>query len=1077
MSVGSWWLALGLVAVGLAVASCGSASSPRPALSLDEAKRITAQIQSQTPVPPRSIADITAILDQQKPDPARAEAYRMAANAIPTAGADAAALTHFYFDRGIAAGELGRTPQLVADLRQAAALGRQAGIPIDRILQNLAAAEPLIGNAASALRVLREWQAVIPPNIYGERLGNTSLFAIVYAAAGDFAAASSQLDAAKQQLAAAPTAARRVWPTFAEDWTSVVEKAEATVLAARGRFAEAEMVERDGIANISKAIEKYEDLIRANPSPFPREQIERARDVMQLELSRILIAEGRVLDAEIEIRRLLLSLLHRRGRDAPETAAAVVVLAVVLEHEGRYREAERLGRAAVAIDEALGAGAGSWALAVARGVVAETEVAQGRWSEALTTYEAIEQLLGDDARGQEKFVRGNLARAVAYINLHQPDAAIAILRRVAERTENAFGPTNAITAEAHGMLGAALAETGQREAAFAEFKAAVPVLLRNAREATDDSDTNAARDRRRQVIFEAYIGALADAQGTPLAAGLGDIAAVSFPIADAIRGRSVQRALTASSARAAASDPALADLVRREQDARTQVATLQSDLTTALAAPLDQQDQAALGTLRTTIDALRGARAALREEIERKFPDYVNLIDPRPATIAATQAALRPGEALIATYVGETRSFVWAVPATGTPVFAAVAMDRSAVAKVVAGLRQALEPVATTLGDIPAFDIAAAHRLYRAFLQPVEAGWRGAKNLLVVPHGPLGQLPFAVLVTEAATLQPDRDGTALFANYRTVPFLARSAAITQLPSVAALTAMRAAPPRASSRKPFIGFGDPWFSPAEAAEAARDAAAPLLPANATPGPATLLATRGVRLVRRAAPATETASSAGLAQLPRLPDTADEVRSIAVALAADPVRDVFTGREANERRVRTMDLADRKVVMFATHGLVPGDLDGLTQPALALSSPAVADGLPSPGMGDGLLTLDKVLTLKLNADWVVLSACNTATGDGAGAEAVSGLGRAFFYAGTRAILVSNWPVETNSARALTTDLFRRQALDPALSRAEALRAAEMALVDGPGIVDPLTKTPLFSYAHPIFWAPFSLVGDGG
>ncbi len=110
------------------------------------------------------------------------------------------------------------------------------------------------------------------------------------------------------------------------------------------------------------------------------------------------------------------------------------------------------------------------------------------------------------------------------------------------------------------------------------------------------------------------------------------------------------------------------------------------------------------------------------------------------------------------------------------------------------------------------------------------------------------------------------------------------------------------------------------------------------------------------------------------------------------------------------------------------------------------------------------------------WVVLSACNTGAGDGAGAEAFSGLGRAFFYAGTRALLVSNWPVETTSAKALTTDLFRRQAKDSALTRAQALRQAMLTLMNGRGLVDQTGRT-VFSYAHPIFWAPFSLVGDSG
>jgi CHAT domain-containing protein len=168
---------------------------------------------------------------------------------------------------------------------------------------------------------------------------------------------------------------------------------------------------------------------------------------------------------------------------------------------------------------------------------------------------------------------------------------------------------------------------------------------------------------------------------------------------------------------------------------------------------------------------------------------------------------------------------------------------------------------------------------------------------------------------------------------------------------------------------------------------------------------------------------------------------------------------------------MDLSRFRIVAFATHGLIPGDLEGLTQPALALTAPEVA-GVS----GDGLLTVEKVLPLKLDADWVVLSACNTAAGAGAGAEAFSGLGRAFFYAGTRALLVTNWSVHSASARELISELFRRQSADRALPRAEALRQAMMSMLEGPGFVNASGKT-LFTYAHPFFWAPYSIIGDGG
>jgi CHAT domain-containing protein len=289
--------------------------------------------------------------------------------------------------------------------------------------------------------------------------------------------------------------------------------------------------------------------------------------------------------------------------------------------------------------------------------------------------------------------------------------------------------------------------------------------------------------------------------------------------------------------------------------------------------------------------------------------------------------------------------------------------------------------------------------------------------------------------------------------------------VTVLPSVASLRTLRSSPAGDRARRPLVAFADPVFNARQAAEAAAPGAATQVADTGS-----VAAVRGARLHLRAGPGTRGLDSAQLAMLPRLPDTGDEVRAMAVALEADPST-LFLGADANEDRVKTMDLSGFKVVAFATHGLVPGDLDGLTQPALALSSPSVS-GTP----GDGLLTMGEILGLRLDADWVVLSACNTGAGQGAGAEAASGLGRAFFYAGSRALLVGNWPVHSASARDLTTDLFRRQAEDSGLDRAEALHRAMVGLIDSDGYVDARGRTA-FSYAHPLFWAPFSLVGDGG
>jgi CHAT domain-containing protein len=538
-----------------------------------------------------------------------------------------------------------------------------------------------------------------------------------------------------------------------------------------------------------------------------------------------------------------------------------------------------------------------------------------------------------------------------------------------------------------------------------------------------------------------------------------EFAVETFSLADAIRGRSVQQALAASSARMIAKDPALQELVRQEQDLAKQISGQLGTLNNALSLPSGDRDDKGIAAINAAIVKLRADREKARAEINRRFPSYADLVDPKPPTVEQIKATLRPGEALLSFYFGQDGSFVWAVPKDGAVAFAEVSSTALELEAKVRKLREALEPQAAMVIDIPAFDLALGYELYSTLLKPVESGWKSAKDLVVVTNGALGLLPLSLLPTAESKVD---DGEPLFAAYRKVPWLARTHAVTMVPSVAALRTLRALPAGKPSRDKLIAFGDPLFSQKQADEAAQ----PVVVADAG-----ALSTRGVRLIRRNSPQLEGVDSAELAMLPRLPDTADELKAIATALEADPSKVLNLGKEANEKKVKAMDLSGFKILAFATHGLVPGDLNGLRQPALALSSPDV-----SGTEGDGLLTMEEILSLKLDADWVVLSACNTATGAGAGAEAASGLGRAFFYAGTRALLVTNWSVHSASARELVSDIFRRQAQDPKITRGEALRQAMIALIDGDGFKDEKGKT-LFSYAHPLFWAPYTIIGDGG
>jgi CHAT domain-containing protein len=199
-------------------------------------------------------------------------------------------------------------------------------------------------------------------------------------------------------------------------------------------------------------------------------------------------------------------------------------------------------------------------------------------------------------------------------------------------------------------------------------------------------------------------------------------------------------------------------------------------------------------------------------------------------------------------------------------------------------------------------------------------------------------------------------------------------------------------------------------------------------------------------------------AGLAPLP---ESAAELRAVARRLSAAE-SDIKLGPAASETTVKGTDLSVYRVVYFATHGLVGGEIASLAEPALALTIPKEPTELD-----DGLLTASEVAQLKLNADWVVLSACNTAAGDRPGAEALSGLARAFFYAGARTLLVSHWQVDSESAVRLTTSAFDALKKDPAIGRAEALRRAMLAMIEDPS--NPWN-------AYPDYWGPFSIVGEG-
>ncbi len=826
------------------------------------------------------------------------------------------------------------------------------------------------------------------------------------------------------------------WQRSGDQWTSLQERSRSLMHALRGDLSAAEQSAQTALAAAERVLAARVDAAAEGERDDTAGRTAWIEAVTR-SLATYQASQGKLLAAELAARKALQLTLDRAGFASGATARSLQLLARVLIEQGRYAAAEQIARQSIAAADAAGLSPASEVFAFARAALGAALAMQGHWGESARVFAERVEILGKADPALRKSLRlGDFNWALALIKTGQHERARNLLAAMRKSFENyGEGAGASRLAYTRGLAGLSYVEQGQVEQALVEFRASVPVILEHAFVDQREERDGPARLARMNHILEGYLKALSPpGRATPAP----DAVAEMFRIADFARASRVQRALSLGSARAAARDPALKKLVEEDERLVERLTVLSGVMGDLSAATDGKRLDQVIGQMRGDLGEIDRQRDEIRKRIAADFADFADLVSPRPVAIEDARKALRPGEALLSIYVAEDRAYIWGIGPGREPAFAVADAKRADIAEHVGNLRRALDVGDRPLQAFPVYDVALAHRLYTLVVQPVEAALAGAKTLLVAPHGALGQLPFALLVTAPTVLTP---GALRFEEYRAVPWLAKKFAIVQIPAVSSLVTLSRLPAPRAGRKAFIGYGDPQFS-------------------LTPAPAG--ATRGAMLRDLTVSRGET--SAGLSKLPALPDTREELREIARVLGADLDKDVFLGTAASERNVDDAHLAGRRVIAFATHGLVAGDLDGLTQPALALASP---EG--NNARGDGLLTMEEILGLRMDADWVVLSACNTAAAGGAGDEAVSGLGRAFFFAGARAILVSNWPVETVSARLLTTGLFQRQAANPKLTRAEALRQSMLELLER-------GATPQYAYAHPMFWAPFSLVGDG-
>ena len=567
---------------------------------------------------------------------------------------------------------------------------------------------------------------------------------------------------------------------------------------------------------------------------------------------------------------------------------------------------------------------------------------------------------------------------------------------------------------------------------------------------------------------------------------------------------SIGSALRQMTTRAASINAQLADQVRDAQDLAARSKAMDVRLSGLEGAPPGQRDEATVASLRSDLRRVNAELATRQAAIRQAFPEYTSLVSAAPIEVAEVQSLLRDNEAMVKFFMPEkpwkdSRAFVWAITKQGTPAWAELSLPAQEIADLVAALRCGLDraasqdqanpqcakllniPVTDAIDPLP-FDLVRSHKLYQALFDSVARHIEG-KQLIIVPSGPLTQLPFQVLVTAEPKSEPAAKSELATdagasdpwrsASWRSASWLVRQHAISVLPSISSLQALRANAKPSRAEKAFIGFGNPLLDgqqddpkygedDRELARKARERQSCPMDINVQTAMVSLHQARGIGSIFRG----KQADVDELRKWSALPETADELCAVGHQLGASD-DDIYLGSRATEGRLK--DLSERgelkryATVHFATHGALTGEVKGIAEPGLILTPPESAATDPDKlARDDGFLSASQITTLSLDTNLVIMAACNTAGSSGETAEALSGIARAFFYAGARSLLVSHWEVYSEATVRLMTNMARSSAA----GRAQALQESMVAMID--------MGRP--EEAHPAYWAPFVLVGEG-
>ncbi|HJZ32155.1 MAG TPA: tetratricopeptide repeat protein, partial [Hyphomicrobiaceae bacterium] len=799
--------------------------------------------------------------------------------------------------------------------------------------------------------------------------------------------------------------------------------------------------------------------------------------------------QGRYPEAEQLYRRSLAIRETALGPDHPSVANSLNNLAELYQGQGRYAEAEPLYKRTVAIvEKALGPDHPN--VGTSLNNLAGLYQAQGRTDDAEPLYKRT-AAIAEKALGPDHPDVATALNNLAWLYHVQGRTAEAepLYKRTVSILENALGPDHPNVGRSLGNLAGLYSAQRDWARAADYWRRSTSVVVRRTRRGSDDvglvltgkrkGETEQA-SRRFWGLIKAVHHLAAQDRGAQ-----DHLAREMFQAAQWAQGSEAAASLAQMAARGAKGDLALAALIRERQDLVGEWQKRDSMRGAAVAQAPDMRDRPAEAANIARLEAIDARIAEIDKTLRETFPDYAAFARPTPLSVEEVQRELGPDEALVLfldtlelEHTPE-ETFIWVVTKTDLR-WVRSEVGRAALQREVAALRCGLDadgardapgsPCSSSFNGIYSdqdrgsgkplpFDAIRAHALYKALFEEVKDLIKG-KHLLLVPSGALTQLPFQVLVTQP----PDTNPTT-YGDYRGIGWFTRSHPLTVLPAVSSLKALRRNVQASLATKPFLGIGNPLLDgPDQRYRRLREAALARTKCGGL-APIRMAAANSHRGMAAIAVRGGIADIAQLRLAAPLPETADELCDVARMLGAAESDVLLGARSAEPEIVRMSEeggLRDYRVLHFATHGALAGEATGSAEPGLLLTPPAQASETD-----DGYLSASEIARLKLDADWVILSACNTAAGEAKGAEALSGLARAFFYAGARALLVSHWYVNSDATVALIKGAFGELKRDPEIGHAEALRRSMLALID---------KGPE-RFAHPAAWAPFVVVGEGG